>query len=243
MKPAMKIHVLLHAPFEGMGCIADWISENKFHHTETKFWELPRFPAIENVDLLIIMGGPMSVNDEKKYSWLHPEKNFIERAINHGKQVLGICLGAQLIANVLGSTVYPNKHKEIGWYPVRMNENAANTCFHFFPKQFVTFHWHGDTFDLPQGAVHLAQSEATLNQAFIFGDNVAALQFHPEMTQTSMKEMLKDGSDELKPAKFVQSADAILKNLNYADENNALLKRLLDEQAKNFFRQQLLHVL
>ncbi len=243
MNKPIRIHTLLHAPFEGIGCIADWISENKFHSTETRFWESANLPVLESFDLLIIMGGPMSVNDEKKYHWLHPEKNFIEGAINHGKQVLGICLGSQLIANVLGSRVYPNKHKEIGWFPVRMNENAENTLLHFFSKEFITFHWHGDTFDLPKGATHVAQSEATLNQAFVYGDNVAALQFHPEMTQASMREMLKEGDNELKPAKYVQSAKEILDDLQYADANNSLLNHLLNKLAANFYRQQLLHVL
>lgn len=243
MNKPIRVHSLLHAPFEGIGCIADWISENRFHYTETKLWESANLPVMGSFDLLIIMGGPMSVNDEKKYHWQHAEKNLIEGAINHGKQVLGICLGSQLIAKVLGSKVYPNKYKEIGWFPVRMNENAENTHLHFFPKEFITFHWHGDTFDLPAGAVHLAQSEAALHQAFTYGDNVVALQFHPEMTQSSMKEMLEDGSEELIPSKYVQTAGQILGNMQYADANNALLNKLLEEMTKNFYKEQLMHVL
>lgn len=243
MKKPIRVHTLLHVPFEGIGCIADWITKKEFLLTETRLWENANLPPLEVINLLIIMGGPMSVNDEKKYPWLHHEKLFIEEAINQGKQVLGICLGSQLIANVLGSKVYPNKQKEIGWFPVRMNENAENTILHFFPKEFITFHWHGDTFDLPQGATHVAQSEGCLNQAFTYGDNVVALQFHPEMTQASMREMLKEGDAELKPAKYVQSAEAILAQLQYANPQNELLNHLLDKLAANFYRQQLLHVL
>lgn len=243
MNPSLRVHTLLHVPFEGIGCIADWIAKNNFSQTETRLWENANLPALEHFDLLVIMGGPMSVDDEKKFHWLHHEKIFIEETINQGKQVLGICLGSQLIANVLGAKVYPNKDKEIGWFPVRMNENADNTLLHFFPKEFITFHWHGDTFDLPQGATHVAQSEACLHQAFTYGDNVVALQFHPEMTQASMREMLKEGDAELVPAMYVQPAEEILAQLHYADAQNELLNQMLDKMAANFYRQQLLHVL
>jgi len=243
MNPSLRVHTLLHVPFEGIGCIADWIAKNNFSQTETRLWENANLPALEHFDLLIIMGGSMSVDDEKKFHWLHHEKIFIEETINQGKQVLGICLGSQLIANVLGAKVYPNKDKEIGWFPVRMNENADNTLLHFFPKEFITFHWHGDTFDLPQGATHVAQSEACLHQAFTYGDNVVALQFHPEMTQASMREMLKEGDAELVPAMYVQPAEEILAQLHYADAQNELLNQMLDKMAANFYRQQLLHVL
>lgn len=134
MKQPLRVHTLLHVPFEGIGCIAGWIGKNNFSKTETRLWESAQCPPMENFDMLIIMGGPMSVNDEAKYDWLYHEKNFIEEAINQGKQVLGICLGSQLIANVLGAKVYPNKLKEIGWFPVRMNEHAANTLLHFFSE-------------------------------------------------------------------------------------------------------------
>lgn len=234
MNQQVRVHSLLHVPFEGTGCIADWIAKNNFQSTETRLWETAKLPDMESFDLLVIMGGPMSVNDTEELAWLFDEKNFIENAINEGKQVLGICLGAQLIAKVLGSEVYPNKQKEIGWFPVRMNQSAENTLLHFFPKEFITFHWHGEAFDLPQGATHLAQSDATLHQAFTYGDNVVALQFHPEMTQDSMREMLKEGDDELKPAKYVQSAQDILGNLHYADANNVLLLKLLDGLVLNF---------
>jgi len=243
MNPSLRVHTLLHVPFEGIGCIADWIAKNNFSQTETRLWENANLPALEHFDLLIIMGGPMSVDDEKKFHWLHHEKIFIEETINQGKQVLGICLGSQLIANVLGAKVYQNNLKEIGWFPVRMNENADNTLLHFFPKEFITFHWHGDTFDLPQGATHVAQSEACLHQAFTYGDNVVALQFHPEMTQASMREMLKEGDAELVPAMYVQPAEEILAQLHYADAQNELLNQMLDKMAANFYRQQLLHVL
>src|SRR5688500_3586002 len=209
----ISVHALLHIPFEGTGCIADWVAKNKFHYTETRLWEPAQLPDVQQLDLLIIMGGPMSVNDEKKYPWLHKEKLLIEAAINEGKQVLGICLGAQLIANVLGARVYPHEQKEIGWFPVRMNEHAQNTPLHFFPKEFVTFHWHGETFDLPYGATLVAHSDATPHQAFTYGDNVFALQFHPEMTPQALRDILEGGDAELQPAKYIQTAEEILANL------------------------------
>ncbi|GIV33987.1 MAG: amidotransferase [Chitinophagales bacterium] len=234
MKKNLRVYALLHAPFEGLGCISHWVNKNGYQLHEVCLWKNANLPAAESSDMLIIMGGPMSVHDEKKYPWLYYEKKCIEEFIQHEKHVLGICLGAQLIAHVLGSRVYPNQYKEIGWFPVYLLEAAQNTLLHFFPGEFITFHWHGDTFDLPRGAVHVAKSEACRHQAFTYGRQVIALQFHPEMTQVSMQEMLKEGDAELVSAKYVQSAETILAHLHYADAQNALLHSLLDKWVANF---------
>src|SRR6185295_12926699 len=106
------------------------------------------------------------------------EKDLISQCIKQGKMVLGICLGAQLIASAMGAKVYRNRQKEIGWYEVQLTKAARNTdLFPYAPDEFLTFHWHGETFDLPNGAVRIATSAATPNQGFIYGRNVVALQF------------------------------------------------------------------
>ena len=157
----MRIHYLQHVRFEGLGCIETWAQSEKHSLTGTHFFQNDPLPELGNLDWLIVMGGPMGVADEQKYPWLTTEKRFIEKAIRDGKTVLGICLGAQLIADVLGARVYSIQHKEIGWFPIELtDEGQRSSLLGFIPDQFDVFHWHGDTFDLPDGATHLARSEA-----------------------------------------------------------------------------------
>ena len=113
----MKAHYLQHVPFEGLGSIETWLQSIRAAVSVTKFFEDPTLPDPDNLDLLVVMGGPMSVNDEQKFPWLAAEKEFIRKAIEKDKAVIGICLGAQLIAGAMGAAVYPNKEKEIGWFP------------------------------------------------------------------------------------------------------------------------------
>ena len=115
----MRAHYLQHVPFENLGCIEDWLESQEFQITSTQFYEDAVLPKPEDIDFLIIMGGPMSVNDEAQYPWLVQEKAFIQSFIKTQKPILGICLGAQLTASALGSSVYSNQMKEIGWFPIR----------------------------------------------------------------------------------------------------------------------------
>ncbi|MEI7851737.1 MAG: gamma-glutamyl-gamma-aminobutyrate hydrolase family protein, partial [Kiritimatiellales bacterium] len=192
----MNIHWLQHVPFEGLGCIEPWLIENGHDVSCMRLWAGDSFPNTGNVDGLIVMGGPMGVYDEAIYPWLAEEKAFIKKIIAQDKPVLGICLGAQLIAEVLGAKVAKNKQREIGFFPV-FGKSAALTEQRppgglrsvatasedwKLPGEFMAFHWHGDTFGIPEGAAHLASSAACGNQAFIYKDNVLALQFHLETT-------------------------------------------------------------
>jgi len=204
----MRTHVLQHVPFEGLGSIEPWLAARRARVTWTRFFEQPDLPDADDVDLLIALGGPMSVNDEEQLPWLRPEKRLIARAIALGRPVLGICLGAQLIASALGARVYPGPHKEIGWHPIYGSRSAPGGFL--FPDEFLAFHWHGETFDLPPGAVCLAHSAACRHQAFRFGTHALGLQFHLETTPASVAALIEHGRDELAAGgAFVQSEELL----------------------------------
>ena len=171
------------------------------------------------------MGGPMSVNDEDLFSWLAREKAFIRAVMDQGKPVLGICLGAQLIASALDARVYPNSQKEIGWLPIRGMASSDAAVFSF-PTSAKVFHWHGETFDLPAGAVHLAESAGCKHQAFQVGANVLGLQFHLETTPDSARALVAHCRDELTPAPYVQPEQVIL---SVPPETYAAANRLMAE--------------
>lgn len=206
-----RIHYFQHVPFEGLGRIEHWTRLHGHSVTVTRFYESHPFPPPSDYDWLIIMGGPMSAYEDDIYPRLVEEKRAISQAIQAGKTVLGICLGAQLLAAVLGARVYPHRQKEIGWYPVKLTSAAdsARLCVGL-PGELTVFHWHGDTFDIPTGAVHLAESAVCPHQAFLYGDRVLALQFHLEATPAAVDGMVANGGHELNPASSVQSGEEIL---------------------------------
>lgn len=222
----MHAHYLQHVPFEGLGSIEEWLDKNSYTVTATKFYESTLLPELDSFELLLVMGGPMGIKDVNKYPWLRIEKQFIKSAIDAGKMVLGICLGAQLIADVMGASVYPNRRKEIGWFPIsRVSQNEVSFIF---PESLTVFHWHGETFDLPQGAVHLAQSIACKNQAFQIGQSVIGLQFHLETTADSAAAIVKHCKEELVPSEFVQTDTEILSiSTNQYVEINQLMSEIL----------------
>jgi len=225
----LRIHYLQHVPFAGLGCIADWVSAKGHLLTSTKFYENNQLPELSDFDWLIVMGGPMGVYDDEKYNWLSGEKEFIRLAIQSGKTVIGICLGAQLIATSLDANVYPNGEKEIGWFPVFPTEFAMiNRLLSENADPFSVFHWHGDTFDLPSGAFRLASSEACVNQAFIYNHKVVGLQFHLEVTEESLHEMITFCGNELVKGTYIQSAETMLNNAQFIGELNSRMFYLLN---------------
>lgn len=231
----MRIHIFQHVPFEGPGCIADWAANHHHMVTFTKWYEHAGQPDMTAVDFLIVMGGPMSVHDEAVHSWLKTEKQCIIEAIQAGKRVLGICLGAQLIATALGARVYANTQKEIGWFPVVYSTALLPPALAVeLPEAQTVFHWHGDTFDLPAGAICFAATPATRNQAFLIGHNVMGLQYHFEVTPESLGEMVKHGRNELIPATYVQDADTITREQGYIEGSNITMYRLLDFLTSNY---------
>jgi GMP synthase-like glutamine amidotransferase len=199
----MHVHVLQHVAFEGLGSIEPWLAAHRLHISYTRFFDNDLLPALDGVDLLIAMGGPMSVNDDARFPWLGAEKRYVRDAVTRGIRVLGVCLGAQLIASALGARVFRNPVKEIGWFPIQ-GDAPPEPAFRF-PSEFLAFHWHGETFDLPEGAVRLARSAACENQAFQVDRHVIGLQFHLETTPESALAIVEHSRDELRPGPYVQS--------------------------------------
>lgn len=228
---SMRIHHLQHVAFEGLGSMAPYFMDKGHVLSSTRLYLNEPLPQLRDFDWLIVMGGPMGVGDELEYPWMSQEKLFIKAAMEAGKTVLGICLGAQLIADVLGTKVYKNRHREIGWFPIMISGEAGHTVFQgVLPEKFEVFHWHGDTFDIPDSAIPLASSEACSNQGFIIGNRIVGLQFHLETTPDSARALVENCRAELDGSEFVQNEKEILSNesrfLHINEIMNAVLERL-----------------
>jgi GMP synthase-like glutamine amidotransferase len=204
----MNAHILQHVPFEDPGIVAHWLATRGAAVGHTRFFESAVLPDPAGLDLVVAMGGPMSVNDEAAFPWLAAEKRFIAEAIERGVAVLGICLGAQLIASACGARVFPNAEKEIGWFDIVACEGAGEAFR--FPSRSTVLHWHGETFELPAGAQRLASSAACANQAFQLGARVIGLQFHLETTPDTLQAIVAHCRDELVPGRFIQDEASIL---------------------------------
>ncbi len=197
----MRIRALQHVPSEGPGRIAAW-AKARGHSLEITRLDLGEpVPSVEGFDLLLVLGGPMSANDEAIHPWLVEEKRLIAETVQADRRILGVCLGAQVIASALGCRVTRMPEPEIGWYPVRLLKGAARSrTFEGMPATFTPLHWHGETFELPSGALRLAENAACANQAFEIefdggpsrgGALVLALQFHLEATEESVAAMIE----------------------------------------------------
>jgi GMP synthase-like glutamine amidotransferase len=225
----MQIHYLQHVAFEDAANIAAWAETHGHAVSATRLDRGDPLPPPEAFDWLVIMGGPMNVYEHDRYPWLVAEKQFIADAIRDKKLVLGVCLGAQLLADVLGGRVTPNAEKEIGWFPVSLAADARRSpVFQTLPDRFLAFHWHGDTFSIPPGSLHAAQSEACANQAFQYGDRVIGLQFHLDYSLASIEKMIHHCGDELVDAPHIQSSPPALADAGRVQQIQELLYRLLD---------------
>jgi GMP synthase-like glutamine amidotransferase len=207
----MRIHSLQHVPYEFLTTFEQWAKNKKHSISKTFFYQDFELPALNDFDLLIILGGPMSIYEEDKYPWLKVEKKFIASAVEKKKLVLGICLGAELLADALGARVYKNRYKEIGWYPVSLTEAAKDSrVFSRLPRAFTPFHWHEYTFEIPKGCNRVAESAGCKNQAFECEDRLIGLQFHIEPSTEDIKRVISSCGDSIEKGKYVQNPDEML---------------------------------
>lgn len=225
---SLRILSLEHVAHEGPGRIASWAAL-RGHDLRSVSAAGDTLPPADSVEMLVIMGGPMNIYQHRDHPWLAEEKRFIAEATACGIPVLGICLGAQLLADVLGGKVLQNPVHELGWMPVRfLNRTGA---FAAFPDSLCVMHWHGDTFTLPTGAVLAATNEACDHQAFIWQDRVVGLQFHPELDPAAVRALALAGHVYAWDGPFVQSVTELLQAQVAYEPLEKALHSLLDHLA------------
>lgn len=225
----MRLHVLQHDPVEDEGLIREWASARGCTLTRTRLFTEDEFPPASALDGLVVLGGPMNVYQYIEHPWLYREKTFLLDMMDAGLPMLGICLGAQLLADILGGTIRRNPDPEIGWFPVCFSDAAlALPLLSGIPGELLAFHWHEDTFRLPRGAVHLASSDACRNQGFVAGDRVVGLQFHAEFSADTLAAMAPAVPAEWQRSPFVQTAAEIVGRPERVGACRAFLNQLLD---------------
>lgn len=225
-----RCHFIHHVSFEGPGRIKDWALEAGYRCTHTWQHRQDPLPEPEEVDLAVITGGPMSIHDETEFPWLRSEKEWIKQVIARDTPTLGICLGAQLIAHVLGAEVAPMGHKEIGWFPIRPRTEAGTLPYasSLHPGLHV-LHWHGDQFEIPAQATPLWESDRCPHQGFASG-SALGLQFHLELDESTLSTLNENARHELAPATDgIQSETELLENCRYAEHTQVKLFQLLTE--------------
>jgi GMP synthase-like glutamine amidotransferase len=225
----LKIHCLLHSTLGGEIHLPDWAASRGHAWVETVVPLVSKLPGPAEADCLVVLGGPMSVWEKESHPWLEGEKHAIASFIEAGRPVLGICLGAQLLADVLGAATYAGPLPEVGWHRVRAAaESRSHPVASVLPDELETFLWHGDTFDIPQGAVRIAGSGAFENQGFVW-ERVLALQFHLEVRPDWVRRLAERDADRLVAGGHVQSREVLLgRGEQVYRANNALMDRLLD---------------
>ena len=225
----MKLHFLQHVPFEGLGSIKSWAMERDLSISCTQLYNDEPFPEPSEIDFLVVMGGPMGVYEVDAYPWLSRELDYLKQVCSERTKILGVCLGAQLLASALGAGVYPGQEKEIGWYPIFAAPDINSTVLqNTLPERISVFHWHGDTFDLPADAIRLAYSEGCENQGFIVDERILGFQFHLETTKDSATELIENCREELVSGRFIQAETEILSNSARFVEINRLMNNVLD---------------
>ena len=233
-KAAATVCVLQHIYCETPGTISDCLQSAGIDmHFVRTFERNPIPSSLDTQAGLIVMGGPMSVYDHEQFPFLLEEQRLIEKALKDDKPVLGVCLGSQLLAATLGAEVKSGAQKEIGWYPVTLMESAAtDALWKELPARFTAYHWHGDVFDLPQGAVSLAASELTPCQGFRYGANAYGFLFHMEVTEKIIKNMVAEFQDELEE-QCITAGSIIQKTRDYLSELQTVGGKVFRRWAKS----------
>jgi GMP synthase-like glutamine amidotransferase len=233
----MRLHLLEHDPIDlSRTNITRW-AKNKGHQVvHTYLCNGEELPEIDDFDWLMVMGGFAHAWEEDVYPWLRAEKEFLAKVVDHDKMILGVCFGAQLLAETLGGNVFQNKHKEIGWYEVDLtSEGQKSFLFENVPHKFVTFHWHADHFSLPPGCTRLAYTEPSANQVYILdGRPLVGLQFHPEYTVELIRYFGREWSDGWQKGPFVAGKEAIMAQTESLPENYWLIATVLDNMEREF---------
>ncbi|MCE5249835.1 type 1 glutamine amidotransferase [bacterium] len=225
----MKIHYIQHVPFEGPALVESWARDRGHSIKGTLLYRGDALPDLGSFDLLVILGGPMNIYEDSVYSWLTGEKRFLEKAVAGGKTALGICLGAQLLADVLGGKVYKNSEPEIGWFPVSLTEHGEQSpVFGGLPKRFTAFHWHGDTFTEPPGGRITVETDCCAHQAFEYKGRVFGLQFHLESTHESIRLLIENSDDYTRKGRYIQKPEEMLSQITYTCETERSLDVFLD---------------
>ncbi len=205
------LYVIKHVPEEGAGIFECFFTEKPITIMASSL----DFPEPKKDDMFIIMGGPMGVYEKNEYPFIKKELDFIKKCADKNSKILGICLGAQMIAESLGGKVYKGHTKEVGWYNIEHTEYAKNDeIFNLFPQSMYVFQWHQDTFDLPKEAIRLAKNHNYENQAFKIGRNIYGLQYHIEVTD----EILKDWFPEEKTNNHYIDKDKMIEAQKFAEE-------------------------
>jgi len=230
----MNVLVMKHVEIEGPGLIEDFLRQEKTPYQILTLESGLRLPKLDNLTHLVILGGPMNVYEEDRYPFLKIEDLFIKEAIQRGKSILGICLGAQLIAKALGAKVFKAPVREIGWYDVSLTRiGSIDPFFSQLPKRFSVFQWHEDTFEIPLRAITIATSSFVPHQAFRYGENVYGLQFHLEVTHQMIREWMDTYEEEFEGpqppllSKLKILADTELKIKPYKEMGAKFLKSFL----------------
>ncbi|MCG8701424.1 MAG: type 1 glutamine amidotransferase [Bacteroidales bacterium] len=232
----MRISIIQNEPFETPGALVKWLEDRGIFYLMYHCYRGDALPIDDNPDMVIVLGGTASVYDnDEQHAYLKRIKSYLSKEFGAGTKIVGICLGAQLLADLLGEKVYSGNEKEIGWYPVSFNQLELDELgYSNFPESQLVLHWHGDTFNVPSEATPIASSKLYPNQGFIYKNQLLALQFHMEATQTWLNNLLIGAENELnQKGNFVQSRDELIAGLVNIDANHKLLFNLLDTFLKS----------
>jgi GMP synthase-like glutamine amidotransferase len=225
----MRILCLRHVPFEGLGELTHWARHRE--HELCEAYASREMVLPPPFDMLVVLGGPMNAMDDEHYPWLVREREFIAHAVEDGKLVLGICLGAQLLAAALGGRVFRNPEPEIGWFPVTLTDTGRHIhVFDDWPETFTAGHWHSDTFEPPEHAPIIAVSQACMRQGFALDrGRVVGLQFHLEWTPNTLMRMVEACPEDFLPGHpFIHSGERMLAHPDLCTDTRGLLFSLLD---------------